>query len=349
MGDHGHDDHGHHDAHDHHDGPDHADDCHHAADVDAVGVGVLTISSTRSLAEDESGSAIVDLLEAESHQVAARELVTDDLSAIRQTVRDLLADPAVEAVVTTGGTGVSPDDVTIPAVRPLFDRELDGIGERFRALSAEDVGPRGLLSRATAGVADGVPVVCLPGSRAAVELGVSELVRPLLPHLVGLAGGGETEPETLTHVDASGEADMVDVGGKDETPRRAVAAGRLDLRPATVEAVREDEIGKGDVLATVRLGAIDAVKHTWETIPLCHQIPVSTVETAVDLGTSSLELEVAVETVARTGPEMEALQGVTTGLNVAWDMVKSAEKDDDGQYPGTRIADVRVVEKRVER
>jgi cyclic pyranopterin phosphate synthase len=142
---------------------------------------------------------------------------------------------------------------------------------------------------------------------------------------------------------------MVDIGGKDETPRRAVAAGRLDLRPATVEAVREDEIGKGDVLATVRLGAIDAVKHTWEAIPLCHQIPVSTVETAVDLGTSSLELEVAVETVARTGPEMEALQGVTTGLNVAWDMVKSAEKDDDGQYPGTRIADVRVVEKRVER
>jgi cyclic pyranopterin phosphate synthase len=337
------------------DGPDdqghpHAADCHHAADVAAVSVGVLTISSTRSLAEDESGSAIVDLLEAESHQVAARELVTDDLSAIRQTVRDLLADPAVEAVVTTGGTGVSPDDVTIPAVRPLFDRELDGIGERFRALSAEDVGPRGLLSRATAGIADTVPVVCLPGSRAAVELGVSELVLPLLPHLVGLAGeAGVGQAEALTHVDASGEADMVDIGGKDETPRRAVAAGRLDLRPATVEAVREDEIGKGDVLATVRLGAIDAVKHTWETIPLCHQIPVSTVETAVDLGTSSLELEVAVETVARTGPEMEALQGVTTGLNVAWDMVKSAEKDDDGQYPGTRIADVRVVEKRVER
>jgi cyclic pyranopterin phosphate synthase len=94
---------------------------------------------------------------------------------------------------------------------------------------------------------------------------------------------------------------------------------------------------------------VDAVKHTWETIPLCHQIPITTVDTEIDLGDRHLDLEVAVETTAKTGPEMEALQGVTTGLNVAWDMVKAAEKDEAGQYPATRITDVRVVEKVVER
>lgn len=333
--------------HDHDHG--HSHDDHHAHDADAVGVAVLTISSSRSLGEDESGDAIVELVEADGHHVVDRGRVTDDLGEIRGAVRELLANGEVEAIVTTGGTGVTPDDVTIPAVEALFDSELVGFGERFRARSTEDVGPHGMLSRATAGIADGTPVFCLPGSRAAVELGVAELVLPVLGHVVSLAETDAGEPGELTHVDAGGDADMVDVGGKGEIPRRAVAAGRLELQPETVEAIRRDEIGKGDVLATVRVGAIDAVKHTWETIPLCHQIPVTNVDTAVELEERALTLEVAVETVAQTGPEMEALQGVTTGLNVAWDMVKSAEKDAEGQYPGTRISDVRVVEKHVDR
>jgi cyclic pyranopterin phosphate synthase len=113
----------------------------------------------------------------------------------------------------------------------------------------------------------------------------------------------------------------------------------------TCRPVEANEVAKGDVLATARIGAIDAVKHTWETIPLCHQIPITNVETDFAFGENHLTLTVAVETTGKTGCEMEALQGVTTGLNVVWDMVKSAEKDDDGQYPDTRIEDVRVVEK----
>ena len=153
--------------------------------------------------------------------------------------------------------------------------------------------------------------------------------------------------DDLTHTDETGEAQMVDVGDKPDTRRRAVAAGRLELRPSTVEAVRDDEVEKGNVLATARVGAIQAVKHTWETVPMCHQIPITNVDTdfSLDDEAGTVDLEVAVETTGKTGCEMEALEGVTTGLNVVLDMVKAAEKNADGQYPETRLTDVRVVEK----
>ncbi|MFB6167453.1 MAG: cyclic pyranopterin monophosphate synthase MoaC [Haloferacaceae archaeon] len=157
--------------------------------------------------------------------------------------------------------------------------------------------------------------------------------------------GEAPDDRDLTHVDESGRAEMVDVGDKPDSRRRAVARGTVHLRASTVASVRANEVAKGDVLATARVGAVDAVKHTWETIPLCHQIPVTNVETTFDVGDESITLTVAVETTGKTGCEMEALQGVTTGLNVVWDMVKAAEKDDDGGYPATRIDDVRVVEK----
>ena len=153
-----------------------------------------------------------------------------------------------------------------------------------------------------------------------------------------------TEDE-LTHTTDNGEAQMVDVGDKPDTARRAVAAGEIRLTPSTVDAIRADEIGKGNVLATARVGAIQAVKHTWETIPMCHQIPITNVETSFDLADDAIDLTVTVETTGKTGCEMEALQGVTTGLGVVWDMVKSAEKDETGGYPATAIEAVRVVEK----
>ena len=171
-------------------------------------------------------------------------------------------------------------------------------------------------------------------------------------HTESTAEGDETEAtrreragDDLTHVDESGDVQMVDVGAKPETARRAVARGEIRLRPSTVEAVRENGVAKGDVLATARVGAVQAVKHTWETIPMCHQIPITNVETEFDLGEDRIELSVAVETTGKTGCEMEALEGVTTGLNVVWDMVKAAEKDEDGQYPETGVEGVRVVEK----
>jgi cyclic pyranopterin phosphate synthase len=157
----------------------------------------------------------------------------------------------------------------------------------------------------------------------------------------GNAGGSVEE---LTHTD-DGDVQMVDVGDKPDTARRAVARGHVELGRSTVAAVRDDAVGKGDVLATARVGAVQAVKHTWETIPMCHQIPITNVETDFDVGDDRIALTVAVETTGKTGCEMEALEGVTTGLNVVWDMVKSAEKDGDGGYPETRISGVEVVEK----
>jgi cyclic pyranopterin phosphate synthase len=152
--------------------------------------------------------------------------------------------------------------------------------------------------------------------------------------------------DELTHTTDERNVQMVDVGEKAETARRAVARGEIRLTDSTIEAIRADEVEKGDVIATARIGAIQAVKHTWETIPMCHQIPITNVETSFSIGDGVVELEVAVETVGKTGCEMEALEGVTTGLNVVWDMVKAAEKDATGQYPDTAIEGVRVIEKR---
>ena len=151
--------------------------------------------------------------------------------------------------------------------------------------------------------------------------------------------------DDLTHTDESGDVQMVNVGDKPDTARRAVARGEIRLRPSTVEAVRADDVEKGDVLATARVGAVQAVKHTWETIPMCHQIPITNVDTEFDVRDDRVVLTVAVETTGKTGCEMEALQGVTTGLGVVWDMVKAAEKDEGGEYPDTAVTDVRVVEK----
>ncbi|WP_408957877.1 cyclic pyranopterin monophosphate synthase MoaC [Natrinema sp. 74] len=159
------------------------------------------------------------------------------------------------------------------------------------------------------------------------------------------AADGSADPDGLTHTTAEGDVQMVDVGDKPDSERRAVAAGEIRLQGSTIEAIRADEIGKGDVLATARVGAVQAVKHTWETIPMCHQIPITNVDTDFSLADDRLELEVAVETTGKTGCEMEALEGVTTGLNVVWDMVKAVEKDDAGQYPDTGIENVRVVRK----
>ncbi|EMA10330.1 cyclic pyranopterin monophosphate synthase subunit MoaC [Haloarcula vallismortis] len=156
-------------------------------------------------------------------------------------------------------------------------------------------------------------------------------------------------PEEFTHVDEDGDAQMVDVGDKAESQRRAVARGQIRLTESTLAAIDADEVEKGDVLTTARIGAIQAVKHTWETVPMCHQIPITNVEVEFVVGDKAVEITVAVETVGKTGCEMEALEGVTTGLNVVWDMVKANEKDEDGEYPTTEIQDIRVVEKTVDR
>ena len=186
---HDHDDHDGHDydGHDHdhdHDGHDHD---HHAHDTETVSVAVLTVSSSRSLEDDASGDWLVDAFEDAGHEVAVRELVGDDFETVQATVDRLVRRGDTDAVITTGGTGVTPDDVTPEAVAPLFEKTLPGFGELFRRRSYEEVGTRTVGSRATAGIADGTVVCCLPGSENAVRLGAEAILLPELGHLTGLA------------------------------------------------------------------------------------------------------------------------------------------------------------------
>jgi molybdenum cofactor biosynthesis protein B len=158
---------------------------HEASAPRQLGWGVLTVSSSRTLADDGGGQRLVALLGEAGHRQVRRDLVPDDAAAISAAVAALLEDEAVDVVVTTGGTGVSPSDVTPEAVAPLLERPLDGFGELFRSLSFAEVGAAALLSRAIAGVAGRKAVFVLPGSPAAVELAMRRLVLPVAAHLVG--------------------------------------------------------------------------------------------------------------------------------------------------------------------
>ena len=206
RGDH-HDDHGHdHDGHDGHD-----DHGHHHHDADSVAVAVVTVSSSRSTDEDPAGDYIESAFEEAGHEVAVRELIPDDYDSVQGTVDRLARRKDTDAVVTTGGTGVTPDDVTPEAVRGLFAKRLPGFGELFRRLSYEEVGTRTIGSRATAGVVSATPVFCLPGSENAVRLGVDEVVLPEVGHLSGLAARGLDE-EDETEGGAAGERDESESG-----------------------------------------------------------------------------------------------------------------------------------------
>ena len=177
-----------------HDGHDHGghDHDHHAHDTETVTVAVLTVSSSRSLENDASGDWLVEAFEDAGHEVAVRELVDDDVETVQATVDRLVRRGDTDAVITTGGTGVTPDDVTPEAVASLFEKTLPGFGELFRRRSHEEVGTRTVGSRATAGIADGTVVCCLPGSENAVRLGTEAILLPELGHLTGLAARDET-------------------------------------------------------------------------------------------------------------------------------------------------------------
>ncbi len=154
-------------------------------ELSEIGFGVVTVSTSRTLDNDPGGDALVELIEGDGHDIAARELVTDDREAIAAVVEALVEQPEVDTIVLTGGTGLSPEDVTVEAVRPLLDQEIPGFGELFRYLSYEDIGPRALLSRAFAGSRDGVAIFCLPGSKQAATFGTEQLILPTVAHILG--------------------------------------------------------------------------------------------------------------------------------------------------------------------
>ena len=157
---------------------------HRAASPAATTCAVLTVSDTRSAGSDTSGRAIADLLAAAGHTVASRTIVRDEPTEITRAVRELVGHDDVQAIVATGGTGLSERDATVEALRPMFDREIEGFGELFRMLSYEQVGPAAMLSRAAAGVISGRAVFLLPGSEKAVRLAVEKLILPELGHIV---------------------------------------------------------------------------------------------------------------------------------------------------------------------
>ena len=159
---------------------------HGAGDpVTPLTIAILTISDSRTLEEDDSGDLIRDLLQADGHQMAERCLVADEPDAIRGWIRDRLQHANIDALILTGGTGLSARDRTVETVSELFERPIAGFGELFRMLSYEEIGARALLSGALAGVVERRPIFCLPGSTAAVRLAMERLILPILQHVVG--------------------------------------------------------------------------------------------------------------------------------------------------------------------
>ncbi len=142
-----------------------------------------------------------------------------------------------------------------------------------------------------------------------------------------------------------GRAGMVDISDKNDLARRAVASGEIQLQPKTIEAIKSRQIVKGEVLETARIAAIMAAKNTSSVIPMCHQIPITSVDVQFDIGTDTIRASVEVRSIGKTGVEMEALHGVGVALLTIWDMVKSEEKDETGNYPFTKITSIRVLEK----
>ncbi|WP_049947760.1 MogA/MoaB family molybdenum cofactor biosynthesis protein [Candidatus Halobonum tyrrellensis] len=186
------------DDRDHPDGNDHPDGHgheHHAHDLETLGYAIVTVSSSRSIDDDPAGDAVREAVESVGDRMVTREVVTDDYDGVQQAVNNLVTRDDVDCVVTAGGTGVTPDDVTVEAVEPLFEKRLPGFGELFRSLSREEVGTAVVATRATAGVANRVPVFCLPGSENAVRLGAEEIITEQAAHLAGLAKRGEGDDE----------------------------------------------------------------------------------------------------------------------------------------------------------
>ncbi len=149
-----------------------------------VKVGIISVSTTRSLKDDQSGHWISKRAKKEGHEVVFHQVVPDEIGAITQTVYDSMQQHDVQVLLLTGGTGISDKDVTIEAVRPLFDKELTAFGSLFNYLSFEEIDSAALLSRATAGVVGKTVLFCMPGSLKACKLACKALIFPELGHLV---------------------------------------------------------------------------------------------------------------------------------------------------------------------
>ncbi len=156
----------------------------HKADApDSIALGIITVTTSRSLAEDESGRWIKETAIKEGHEIKFHQVVPDDTEKIEKTLLEGLHQ-SVQAILITGGTGISGKDLTIEAIRPMFDKELTAFGSLFALLSFKEIDSAALLSRATAGVMGKTVLFCMPGSLNACKLACQQLIFPELGHLV---------------------------------------------------------------------------------------------------------------------------------------------------------------------
>ncbi len=149
-----------------------------------VKIGIITVSTTRSLKDDKSGLWISKRAKKEGHEVVFHQVIPDEIEIIARTVMDVIKDPDPQALLVTGGTGISSKDVTIEAVHPLFTKELTAFGPIFAQLSFEQIDSAAILSRATAGVIEKTILFCMPGSINACKLACKAIIFPELGHLV---------------------------------------------------------------------------------------------------------------------------------------------------------------------
>ncbi len=150
-----------------------------------LAIALLTVSDTRTLDTDSSGAYLAEAITAEGHQLVTRDIIVDDIYLLRARVSAWIADPEVEVIITTGGTGFTGRDSTPEALAPLFDKRIEGFGELFRQLSYDDIGTSTVQSRCLAGLANRTAIFCLPGSTGACQLGWEQILRPQLDSRTG--------------------------------------------------------------------------------------------------------------------------------------------------------------------
>ena len=159
-------------------------DDHRSKAPKSVSFAVITVSDTRTEADDISGKAITQLMERAGHKPVRKAIVRDDIPEIQRALRESIEDSRIQAIIINGGTGVAKRDVTLEAVSHFEEKPLSGFGELFRTLSFQEIGSAAMMSRATAFVSEGKIVFCLPGSEKAVRLATERLIAPELGHLV---------------------------------------------------------------------------------------------------------------------------------------------------------------------
>ncbi len=165
-----------------------------------VRIAILTISDTRTFDDDKSGQILADLAADAGHSLSARKISKDDVRTIRHIMRDWTARDDIDVIITTGGTGLTGNDVTIEAMRPLFDKEIEGFGTLFHLISYQKIGISTIQSRATAGIMHGRYIFCLPGSPGACRDGWNEILKGQLDHRHAPCNFVEIMPRLMEHV-----------------------------------------------------------------------------------------------------------------------------------------------------